>query len=250
MTKKQILVKLSAYKVVIGVMTLVIMLVGGFIVRAYSSSGEAPKVVAEAGSVVNFNEASIADLEDSDEGTLGASTADYAYRTLMDVNGDQTYHVSQTFIDASTTIVSIPNPFLTVSSTSNTNPVLKTDGTVQYQGVTTTVDFVGLRITGAATSSYSIVCGSSADATSAGISIHLLGSGTVATSSLAYIENNLIVINGATVTGSSTAKIMLTPALPYFKCIAVATGGGDGTPITQTSNTFDGNAMVRFNRIR
>ena len=241
MTKQNLLVKLSAYKVAFIVAGIVIIFGGAFVTRAYQSGNVAPKVVIENG---NYIEASNT-IEDGD--TLGAATSDYSVRRLLDVNGDQTYYLTKTFTDATTTIVSFPNPFLTASTTSSASPVLRTDGTTQWIGATSTVDFVRLNITGAATSFYSIVCGASA-VPSENVAIHLLGSGTVATGTLAYIENNLNL--GSGVTGSSTAKIALNSSLPYFNCLLTATPGGDGTPITQASNTFDGEASIRVGRIR
>jgi len=231
--------KLKLYAVISVLLVVgVIAVISG--VKAYQSYGDAPKVVVEG----DYIEAPVTTVDALDE-VLGASTSDYAYRTLMDVNGDRTYHITQSFIDASTTIISIPNPFLVVSSTNGGFPVLRTDGTTEYNGATSTVDFVRLNITSAATTSYSIVCGASA-AKADPPSIHLLGSGTVNTSSLAYIENNLTV--GADVSGSSTPKILMTPKYPYFNCLVTVTGGADGEAITQASNTFDGYATVRFGK--
>jgi hypothetical protein len=222
MTKKQIMLKLSAYKVILAILVVALLAGVGLTVKArgYFDWGNVEDKVA-ASIVDGLN------LEAPEE-ELGASTSDYNVRKLMDVNGDQTYHLQQAFQAGTTTLISMANP---------------------WGGVTSTVEFVGLTITGPATSSMVFLCGAAAGPASVP-SVHLLGSGTVPTSTLGYIENNLTVARGAVITGSSTPKIMMSPDLPYFNCIATTVDADDNGAILQASRTLVGKGMVRFNKLK
>ena len=238
------MLKLSAYKVILAILVVALLAGVGLTVKArgYFDWGNVEDKVAA--SIVDGLNLEAGPVEEE----LGASSADYASRKLLDVNSDQTYYINQSFQAGTTTLVSIPTPFLTASTTGVSLPVLKTDGDSQWVGATSTVNFVGLTISTGATSSMVFNCGASAGP-AAIPTVHLLGSGTVPTSSLAYIENNLTIARGAVITGSSTPKIMLTPDLPYFNCIATTVDGDSGA-ISQASRTLVGEAMVKFNRLR
>lgn len=181
---------------------------------------------------------------------LGATPSNSSVTSLEDNNSDQVYHIYKDFTDATTTIVSIPDPFLAYSNTSTGVVVLKTDSTGNYWiGATSTLELVKLNITGPATTSFSVVCGSSDGAANAPV-YHILGSGTVATSTLAVIENNVTTLGGAVVSGSSTAKILLTPTHPYLTCLVTVVNAGSEAAFTQTGNTFAGRVHIRVSRPR
>lgn len=246
MTKKKLQLKLHAYKFGLGALVLSLLAVGGYGVKAYTNgSTQAPSTVVENHGVVNITNP--ADTSGNSE-ALGAVASAYRYNPEECINDQCSYYVSADFTSGTTTLVNIKNPYLTVSSTSSGAPVLRTDGTVQWIGNTTTVDFAAVQITGVATSSAKIVCGS-ATGVAATPSVLLIDSGTVPTSTLAYIENNLTdTLGGAGVTGSTTQKIMLTPDAPYFNCVVSTADYANTTPFTQSSSAFDGSVKVRFHR--
>jgi hypothetical protein len=166
-----------------------------------------------------------------------------------------TFNKVGAFIDASTTIVSIPSPFLKVTSTgAGSEVIVKSDeGGVNWTAATTTVNMVRLDVTGAATTSYYVHCGASA--TPAGILANLtllnIVSSTldtrVPTSSVGFIENNVSQALGAMSDGGSVSKIMLGSSKPWLVCIVnptVALG------FTNALNTFDGKVTASFNKTR
>lgn len=221
--------------------------------KAYQSEQPA-KVVAESGSVVNFNEAPTASDSQSvpDLGALTSPDLTYDY---LSVNGDVTKHIRQTFADATTTFISIMDPFVAPTGTSG-GTVLYTDSSgVNWTGISTTVDYARLKISGAATTSYYINCGASA--TAVGIDANLNSqtnivsstAGTrVPTSTTGIIENNLSQAAGGMSDGGTISKIEIGPAKPWLVCNA--TGITDATAFTNALNTFDGVGMFRFNITR
>jgi hypothetical protein len=140
-------------------------------------------------------------------------------------NNDSTYFVHGSFINGSTTIVSVLNPFGATA--------------------TTTVDLTRLHITGPATSTFTVVCGAASTAYS-DTSYNLLSSGSIATSTdETYIENNISASYGAAITGGSVAKIMLDPTYPYLVCKVTTAYSG---AFTEATNTFVGTYWLRFMR--
>ncbi len=227
-------------------------------VKAYQSyTTLPPKVVVEG----NYIEAASSQQNQPvvqvarDEGALGATNISDVVSPYICVNNVCTYSIVQTFIDASTTIVSIPDPFLMATSTGDTTSVvLKTDdGGQAYTGATTTVDTVRLNITGAATTSYAVACGASAGPVPAqpfasqGTVIVTTTAYAVPTSTIGVIENNVSASQGAFVTGGTVAKVMLGPGLPYLTCLVNPTAAAG---FTNAQNTFDGKATVNFRRTR
>lgn len=231
---------------------LVLGVVGVKSVQGYQNNSEqAPKIVNEAGGIINYAEAENVPQEQIEE-VFGASATDYSSRQFIDVNGDVVYHLKMQFKDATTTIVSFTDPFLTASSTSSASPVLRTDGSIQWIGATSTVELVQLIQTGAATTSFWVECGAASDPTATS-SVDLLYSGTVGTSTNGnYFENGLTSVMGLSAGASSTStpKIVLTPTYPYFTCKVHADDYTDMTPFTQSSNTFDGYGMIQVRRMR
>jgi len=245
MTKKQILLKLSAYKLLIGIICLTALVGGVYVVKAYQND-EAPKVIVEG----DYIEAPSVEsqLPQVPQQMVGAVSSETNMGKLICANDDCVYHIHQTFADATTTIVSIPNPFLMVSSTGAGNPVLRTDGTLEWNGNTSTVDLARVIITGAATSSFAIECGASASAyTAPTIDLVTTTANAISTSTLGVIENDLQNAVGGLVDSGSVDKIMLTPTYPYFTCFVEAI---DDTAFTNDDNTFDGEILIRVNKLR
>jgi len=164
-------------------------------------------------------------------------------------NGNSVCIVKGTFIDASTTIVSITNPFL-MSTTSASDVVIKGAWPNAWTGASSTVDILRLNVTGVATSSFTVSCGAAATAYSTA-SIALVSSGTVGTSTKAYIENNVTAAQGASTDGGTVAKIAIGPLYPYLVCKVTVTGAGLGTSegsFTEVTNTFDGTFVARISK--
>lgn len=230
----------------------VAVLVGGVLLtsQAFANQGfwqmVAEKVAATlAGKVetpVQYEEAT-----QSTDQVLGAITSTDIPSNYLCVNNVCTFSMVQTFTDVSTTIVSIPDPFLVVTSTDPSDVILQTDGTVKYTGASTTIATVRLDITGAATTTFQVFCGPAASVAAAP-SINLLSSTVIATSSLGVVENNLTAANGGLVDGGTVAKVMLGHKIPYFNCLVTSVST---TPsFTAAGNAFDGKATVIFQRTR
>ena len=155
--------------------------------------------------------------------------------------------IQQSFIDASTTIVSIKSPFLKATTTDSSEVVLFTDdGGQAWTAVTSTVDLASLRITGAATTSYAVACAGSATAGAILPFYESIVTTTVyavATSSIGLIENDLSALQGALIGSGTVSKITLNSAKPWLVCAvdpSIAAG------FTNALNTFDGKITARF----
>jgi len=237
--------------IVFAIMIGVVGVFGG--VKAYQNYNDSPKVVVEGDYIEAAQPTPI--ISDSDE-KLGAVVSAEHMESLVCSNDSCTYTAKATFIDASTTILSIVDPFLQASS-SATNVIVKTDGSgegiVEWTGATSTVELTRLYITGPATSSYNITCGATSTPALTGTVttslVSILDSGLITTSTAGVVENNIIAGGGALVSGGSTAKIMLTPQTPYFIC-GVTSATGDIGAFTGTGNTFDGYGVIRVSRLR
>jgi hypothetical protein len=168
------------------------------------------------------------------------------------INNACTYYLKGEFIDATTTPVSIPNPFL-MSTTSKSDVVIKwtRDGAEGLTGATSTVDLVRLENTGVATTTFRIYCAAAPSPTAtSSISYNILNSDLIATSTnFGIIENNLAATYSLGVGGGTVAKIMLTSALPYLMCKQVNPyGTTNDTAFTDPTNTFEGKYTVRISR--
>jgi hypothetical protein len=163
----------------------------------------------------------------------GAVTSPDINSRYLCVNGDCTYHMTGTLKDATTTIVSFVNPFGTTATSSMA-----------------TVEMASLKMTGAATSTYTVACGASATAYAAP-TYSILSSDSVATSTLpGLIENGIATAyngNSIGLGGGSIQKITLTHQYPYFVCKVTTAYGG---AFTEASNTFAGKYRVRISQIR
>lgn len=155
----------------------------------------------------------------------GTASPDVPYNYLS-INGDTAYHITGSFKDATTTILSFVNPFGTTA--------------------TSTVDLVRLDTSGAATSTYSMSCGASATAFAAD-SVSLLDSVDTATSTVGILENGLTAALGGQDDAGTVVKIALTPTYPYFLCTATTLYSGAFTEVT---NTYAGKFTVRVNKQR
>lgn len=223
------------------VLVAVIAVVGG--VKAYQSYN-APKVVVEG----DYIEAQLPP-EPAPLGAVSSPDIEYQY---LSVNGDATYHLTGTFINASTTIVSVPNPFLKATSSAADVVLVQETSAFGWTGATSTVELMRLNITGAATSTFEVACASAptAYATST-YSYNILTSDVIATSSTGIIENNLATTYNQGVGGGSVAKIMLTPSYPYLLCkVGSADQSADVGGFTGDANTFDGTYTIRISRQR
>lgn len=203
MTKEKLLVKLSAYRVVL-ILALIATLVGfAFMVKAYSSySG--PKVVVEG----DYLEAPSVSAPSEE---LGALTGPDISSKWISVNGDTEYHVVVPFDTASSTFVSFANPFGT--------------------SATSTVVSARLQITSAASSTAAssanndlyINCGAKATQVAGVSTVDIINVDALTPGAVGTIENNLTAALGGAKDAGTVAKITLNPTYPYFQCFASST---------------------------
>lgn len=193
--------------------------------------------------------------------TLGAlPSGDYLPDRLCQ-SDDCTYSITGSYINASTTIVSVLNPFRAVTS-SRSDVVVESvvSGVFGFTAPTTTVELVRLYTTNAGTStaSYSVACASAPNAyTTSTVSHRILESSTLVTSTYMiesgmynkaeYNAYNNSIPSWYTNTSSTYDKILLTPANPYLICKVF---GADTAGMTNPSNVFDGEYLVRLSRMR
>ena len=167
-----------------------------------------------------------------------------------------TWVVKAPFIGASSTFISVQDPFTMVTSSGTGGNVLYTSGGVGWTGASTTVDLVRVYQTGIATSSYGAACGPSTGPTAAGIvvakTLATSTPGVIAfpTSSLGVWENGMTAAQGNRAAGGSVAKVMMGPSDPYFVCLADTNLDGAGGIAGNADSAFDGYAILRFSRLR
>ncbi len=196
----------------------------------------------------------------TDEAPLGAVTGPNLPNPY--IVGDEQYQiVSGSFIDASTTIVSFPSPFLKATSTGagSEKVVFTNDAGTKFTSATTTLTLAQLWITAGATTSFRLACG--ATSTPVGGSLvtsalypnpivsttPVLAGDSIPTSSVGLIENNLTQSAGAIVGSGTVSKITLNSATPYLTCVVdPVTASG----FTNPSNTFDGKYYFLVHRPR
>ena len=243
---KQHQMKNNKTKVKLYASLIVLLLVGviaiGYGVKAYNS--DSPKVVVEGDYI---------EAVPVSEDTLGAVSSQDNMGSLICLNDDCTYHLQQTFQDATTTILAMTDPFLMATTSAYdvvVTPSAQLVNGLGQTGATSTVELVRLNITGAATSTYTISCGASATngANGDGTQVYsILYSDSIPTSTLAVVENNVGSTSGTPYGGGSTAKIMLGPTYPYLVCKVTSLYTG---AFTEASNTFAGTGMVRISKTR
>lgn len=223
-------------------------------VKAYS--GDAPQNVAEAGGTINVVNNAPASQP------LGSSEVQNVDPVLGAVTGPNlpnpscqgnlcTWVITQDFIDATTTAISIVDPWLKATSTPGGSEVIVkvvnggTDAQVSYTGATTSVNLARLEITGAARTTWTAMCGGSISSTTVP-TVELLSSGEINTNTVGFVENNLLKIDGGTVSGGTTSSIMIGAVTPYLNCIFTPFVGATG--MTNSTNTFTGKGIFRFNK--
>lgn len=250
-----------------GVIALALLLgVGSWVgVKAYQSE-QAPQNLAEAGGTIVVNNSYEAPSSVGGAGlkelvmgwiqealqmlNLGAVTGP-SLPNPNSTNNLDVYVASKVFIDASTTIFSMPSPFLKVTSTgAGGEVVVKTEGGVSWTSQTTTVDYLNILVTGANTSSIRFDCGASPGPTPlAGVlPVRELVTTTVylPTSTKGTVENNVSAAQGGSINGGTVAKIMLGSDAPYLVCIATETPHDGSAGLLNPDNTFDGRVKARF----
>jgi len=219
------------------------------VAKADFGSSLLDKISLVAGQIVGRDiSQKLNDSEVLDDVELALGWNDLSVSPNLNVNGDNTYRVTGSCQDATTTIVSFASPFLMATSSasdvvvSGTYPNGKTVAS-------STVEMLRLNITGVATSSFTVICGASATPYAAA-TIAYLSSGEVATSTKAVIENNVTAAQGATVDGGTVAKIMLGPKYPYMVCTVTLSSSATGASgaFTEVTNTFDGKFLARVSK--
>ena len=225
----------------------------GLGVKAYQ--GFAPKTVIE--NVENYNEApELQNAVGAEEELLGAVTGP-EFPNPNCTNDLCTWVVSGSFADATNTFVSVQDPFEQTTSTGIGGIVFRLQGGVGITGASSTVDYVALHQTGAATSSYGVACGPSITSNGGGIVVAkeivtttaVAGTTLIPTSSVGILQNNMTGAQGNRVNGGTVAKILLGPTDPYFVCLADLNPDGLAG-ISNADNTFAGKYYIRFTRPR
>lgn len=218
MKKQYIIASAIALLLITGVITLEV-------VKA--DSGFWDKVANIAGQIIGN---SMVDQIDQDK-QFGA-TGDTNFTNIVvagysDLGGSKTSVSAGSFADATTTIVSIANPFGITA--------------------TSTVELARLNITTGATSTASIACGGATTAYAAPTyDLITTSANSIATGTIGVIENGIAAaVNGNSmgVGGGAIQKITLTPNYPYFTCRVTSVYTGAFTEVT---NAFAGNYEVKF----
>lgn len=166
----------------------------------------APQVISDINTEVPSEEA------------LGAVSGPDYYWDYQNFNGLTTYVKTGGFIDASTTIASVQNP----------------------AGATSTMDLAILDVSGAATSTWTVVCGTSTTAYGSPTQ-GIISSGSVVTSTLPYILNDATYDK---VDGGAVNKIIVAPT-EWIVCKITSTHTNAFTDVT---NTFDGKYKFVFKK--
>ncbi len=148
-------------------------------------------------------------------------------------------------IDASTTIFSVASPFVRPTSTVGDVVLYTDDGGQKWTAQTTTIDLASVRITTAATSSFSFACGASATPVgSLPLSPTIVSTtAQIATSTVGTVENNVTAAQGALIDSGTVAKVMLGSSKPYLVCIVNA---NFASAFTGAGNAFDAKGTFRF----
>lgn len=221
-------------------------------IKAYQSES-APKVVNEAGGVVNLYEApSEAPIQTPAEDPFFGAVSGPDLPNPSCQGSECTWVVKASFADATNTIVSIPLPWQKVTSTgAGAEVVLRydgagTNGQVAWTGATTTVSLARLNIKTGAATTYTILCGGANSSTTLP-SVQLLSSGEITTSSVGFVQNGVRQIDGGLVSGGPTSTIIIGSQTPYLNCKLTPF---DMFQITMSTNTFDGEGTFVFERTR
>ena len=157
---------------------------------------------------------------------LGVLVVKYNYqdflgrRTISPIYSEtylQTEISRGSFADATTTFVSVANPFTSTS----------------------TVDLFILDQTGVATSTSVFDCGTSTNPNGAATKDYIVDNFSVATSTKVYL------VGGQT--GVSTSSVFAVGKNEYVTCFVAANVAAS---ITQATNTFDGKYLIRWNLLR
>jgi hypothetical protein len=251
-TIKKLKVKLSAYQVAFTFLGLLTLLGGAVGLTQAFDSGTSPKVVVEG----NYIEASESEQE---EVLLGASNVTDFVSNYECFNGDCTYHLVQPFQTGTTTIVSLVNPYVVPTSSPNDVVITDTVNGFGYTGATSTVEMVRLTITGAATTTYGVVCAAAqtpfatttatfaAINTPYSVSTTLGRSTVIETGTVSTTSGSIDPVNYNGSITSYISKIMVTPAAPYLIC---KVSGANNDAFTNPVRSFDGKVTVRWSRQR
>lgn len=200
----------------------------GYGVSAYQSE-QAAKVVAEAGSVVNFNEAPV--QSEPEEQTLGAMAQDLSSSNLLDVNGFQTFvlvgQMGQGYSRATTT-VAFADPFKIATTTGADVVIDSVSDAYGYTGATSTVSLVEITGKGVTTTA-EYDCSASANAYTTSTPTIVNTEQRINTSTPFIVRSGMAsstnpgagsFVQDTGITGQvfPVTQILLTPTKPYLVC--------------------------------
>lgn len=249
MNKKQkIKVRNSAIVVVVGILIIGV---------GYVSAGTSLKqmIADKAGEILGLSLSQQIQIEPDDPDTLGGTISEKWVKQGNRV----TYIESGDFKNASTTLVSFPNPFGTASTTAAAAGLEQYAINFEGTNASSTVVSVNLEVKTAATTTMAIVCGASANAFS--YPAYEIINLTLPTSTTGVYENNVATTtSGFNVVGTGTlSKLILSHGYSYFTCFATGTPGTVGFwsdsdlgnsrgAVTEPTNAFDGNFSVEIRK--
>lgn len=180
----------------------------------------------------HLDDVTVANLETTGDLTVGDDltvTGDYIAQA-----GFGTFITAGTFANATNTLACVANPF----------------------SATSTIDFVGIYMTGYATTTHSIVTATSTYST--GLSTSTTYIASPVTSGMIYatnvtgtawvsLQSGVIAANFPPILSYAISKMLVKPN----EYVCIVTGEGDGgytTGVTNTANTFAGTYKIRWSR--
>lgn len=248
--------KALAKNFVFALSLLVIVGTVGYQAKAYSDSSASPNNVFE-NATVTINQSQTSQTEDK-SAALGAVSSPYSNDPMQCIGDDCRYFYNGAFIDASTTIVSVSNPFLTPTTTASDVVVNQVSAAFGYTAATATVDLVRLTPTVGATTTYEVDCSASGNPGTTTTAKIIDTESNVATSTVGIIESgmasttnpgmgSLVSLNNG-LGAAAVTKILLTPSKPFLVCKVWQPYGTSLDAFTSVVNAFAGNFLVRISR--
>lgn len=245
----KIKLKLPSTKVLVGVIAAALLLGAGVVKASYSFNWA--DVKHEVAQIIAAKvEAPVMGVES--EPTFGAVSTltnagpEYCVGTYC------RYTVSGSFVDASTTIVSVASPYRKATSTSEV--VIFTDDTgTKFTSATTSIEDFMFTIPNStvATTTFGIKCGPATARGTAPTIVMVSTTSNIATSSPGVFKMGAYVAQGNIAdVASNTPRGYLSGTYPYFNCTLVSSATVDTGAFTGTGNQFDGRFMLELEIVK
>jgi hypothetical protein len=217
-------------------------------VIAFASTGYTPKILLQSGAILNFNEA---ETPVAEEKPLGGISGPDVYTDYWCEN-DYCYIIkSGELIDASTTIVSVQNPF-GASSTVDMMALYIENGTTtaNIQCGTSTAGFI--QVASSSLTLFDFVLATSTAGT-ATTTVYVENGQLIASTSVAgFVAGSFTAANEKAIPGSLSQSIIFVDPDDYITCFAGANSiykkGSEG--VVGVNNMFRGRYSIRFNHTK